>query len=135
MSKKKLLKSQVNKIVQDAIFLANNNGQEICGLIVDNGYFLELIQVRNKIKQGGAFAFYSSEIKAVQKSVNILQHEIVGVFHSHPLFIAEPSEIDIENAIDDSLMLIIDVTEKKIGLWYIKDYRKQKVDFKLIGKK
>jgi proteasome lid subunit RPN8/RPN11 len=132
MLKKILLKAQVNSLIQEAILFADKNGQEICGLIIDNGYFLELIQTRNKVRNGGGFAFYSSEIKAIQKSVNILYHEIVGTFHSHPSYIAEPGKSDIENTLDDSLMLIIDVTNRDFGLWYIKNYEKQKVDFELI---
>lgn len=59
-------------------------------------------------------------------------HEIIGTFHSHPTYIAEPSDGDILNAIDDSFMLIIDAMDKEVGLWYIKNQKKKKKQFELI---
>lgn len=126
------MKKQLNKMINNAVFSANQNGQEICGLLVDNGYFIELIKVNNKIKEGGGFAFYVNEIRFLQKAVNKMDHEIIGTFHSHPAYIAEPGDGDIQNALDDSYMLIIDAMDKEVGLWHIKDQKKRKKQFELI---
>ena len=84
------------------------DGREICGFLVDNGYFIELIPLQNTQTKGG------------------------GTFHSHPTYLAEPGESDIKFAVDDSLMLVIDVLDKKVGLWSIKDKQKKKLRFTLI---
>ncbi len=124
---------QIKKAVQDAISAAKNNGRETCGLLVDNGYFVELIPTKNKAKKGGAFAFYFSEIRQIQKAVNILNREIIGTYHSHPISTCEPGESDIVNAVDDSFMLIIDVMNEKIGLWKIKNKRAKKITYLLLN--
>ena len=132
MKKLRILKKQLLKMINEAVSSASQNGQEICGLLVDNGYFIELIQVNNKIKSGGGFAFYANEIRFLQKAADKTNHEIIGTFHSHPTYIAEPSDGDILSALDDSFMLIIDAMDKEVGLWYIKDQRKKKKQFELI---
>ncbi len=119
-------------MIEDAVYNATQYGREICGLLVDNGYFTELIRVENKCKKGGGFAFYSGEIKSVQKAVLRLNHEIIGTFHSHPYDIAKPGDSDIRYAVDDSFMLIIDVTDKKAGLWHIRNQKIKKISFHLI---
>ncbi len=83
MKKLRLLKKQLIKMINEAVSFAGQNGQEICGLLVDNGYFIELIQVNNKVKIGGGFAFYANEIRFLQKAVDKMDHEIIGTFHSH----------------------------------------------------
>jgi proteasome lid subunit RPN8/RPN11 len=132
MQKYRVLKSQLHKIIREAIEAAKENGSEICGLLVDNGYFIEIIQTRNRIKRGGGYAFYTNEVKSIHAAAKKLGHQIVGTFHSHPLYIASPSESDIENAVDDSIMLIIDVLDKKTGLWHIKNLKKRELGLTLI---
>jgi hypothetical protein len=50
---------RTSKLAEQA---AKNNGEEICGLLVNNGYFFESILAKNKRKTGGGFAFYVNEI-------------------------------------------------------------------------
>ncbi len=132
MRKYRIVKSQLDKIIIASVNAAEKDGIEVCGLLVDNGYFIELIQTKNKIKKGGGYKFYRSEIRSIQIAVERLGHEVVGTFHSHPLYIASPSHTDIVNAVDDSIMLIIDVLDKKIGLWHIKDLEKRELELILI---
>ena len=70
---------------KEAAKLAKAGGKELCGLILDNGYFLELVLVRNKSKRSGGFSFNFGEVSAIQKMARLCNHEIVGTFHSHPL--------------------------------------------------
>jgi hypothetical protein len=51
----RFLKEQVVNTFKLAIEQANNAGAEICGLLVDNGYFIELVQTKNKSRGGTQF--------------------------------------------------------------------------------
>ncbi len=128
----RLLKKQVKKKITHAKQAAKNHGAEICGLLVDNGYFLELIQVKNISKRGGSFRFCPKEVECIEKSVKQMDHAIVGTFHSHPYAIAKPGDSDIAGAFDDEIMLIIDVLDADIGLWSIKAKKAKKLRFKFI---
>lgn len=111
---------------------ARDGGREVCGLLVDSGDFLELVPVRNKCKTGGGFAFYAGEVRAVQKRVAALGREIVGTFHSHPVGVAKPGRSDIHHAVDDSLMLICDVTGREWALWHIEQEKARAAGFEAI---
>src|SRR5512138_2697259 len=102
----KFLASQLRQISKEARDAAKANGAEICGLILYNGHQCELVQVRNKAKRGGGFAFYYSEVRCIQKIAEVCQHEIVGTFHSHPVGLPQPGKTDLQNAVENSIMLI-----------------------------
>jgi len=126
------VRQKLDAIVREAVKSAKNGGIEICGLILDNGLFLELVRVRNKVKRGGGFSFYFNEVRAIERMSNVCGHSIVGTFHSHPVGIAKPGSSDVINAVDDSLMLIIDVSDRKAQLWHIKDRRVRQLQLALI---
>jgi proteasome lid subunit RPN8/RPN11 len=128
----RLLRTSLDRASKRAKQAAKNNGEEICGLLVDNGYFLELVHVRNKCKTGGGFAFYINEIRAIKKMAIAFDHEIVGTFHSHPVGLAKPGKSDVYNAVDDSLMLIFDVFGKTCALWHIEGKAVKPVQFDVI---
>src|SRR5436190_1622425 len=102
----RFLKPQFSTIQTKAKFAALRKGEEICGLILFNGYFFELLQVRNKSKRAGGFSFYFREIREIKKMARLFHHEIVGTFHSHPAGVATPGRSDVSNAVNDSIMLI-----------------------------
>jgi proteasome lid subunit RPN8/RPN11 len=128
----RFLKSQFEKIKEGAIKAAESNGSEVCGLILDNGSFFELVQVRNKTRRGGGFSFYFADVRAIRKWAALCDHEIVGTFHSHPVGLSTPGPSDLRSAVDDSLMLIFDVIGRSAQLWYIKDAASKQLDFSLI---
>lgn len=128
----KILKVELAKIISHSVIVSKNRGMEICGLLIDNGYFVELLEVKNKTKRGGGFSFLYEEIKTIQKISKMFKHEIIGTFHSHPSYIAEPSESDVKGALNDSLMIVIDVMGRNALLWHIKDRKKVKLKLKLI---
>jgi proteasome lid subunit RPN8/RPN11 len=128
----KILKSELKEVVKDAILSSKKNGFEICGLLVDNGYFIELIKVKNAGRRGGGFRFGPNEIKFIQKAARKMNHKIIGTFHSHPTYIAAPSDSDLTYAVDHSFLLIIDVMGKEVKLWYIANQKKKEVEFELI---
>ena len=128
----RLLAKDLTSLIEEAGQASQKGGLEICGLLADNGYFIELIRCRNKSKRGGSFSFYQREVAVIERLIDILNHEIIGTFHSHPLAIAEPGDSDLENAFEEEFMLIIDVIGQKAALWHIKGKNKTKVDFELI---
>src|SRR3954471_19538557 len=96
----RFLKFQFSTIQTKAKLSALQTGHEICGLILSNGYFFELLQVRNKSKRGGGFSFYFREIRGIEKMARLYNHEIAGTFHSHPAGVATPGHSDVSNAVD-----------------------------------
>ncbi len=121
--KKRIEVSHLRAIVRKAVLAARKDGREVLGLIVDNGFCLELVECRNKAREGGSFCFYANEVRAIVKGAERVCHEVVGTFHSHPVSPAIPGEADLDSAVDDSLMLIIDCTRRKSRLWHIRDKR------------
>ncbi len=104
----------------------------MCGLILANGLFFELVLTRNKSKRGGGFAFYYKDVRAIQAMARMCDHEIVGTFHSHPVGLATPGPSDISNALNDSLLLIFDVVGKCAQLWHVKEKSVKQLPFSLI---
>jgi proteasome lid subunit RPN8/RPN11 len=129
----RILKSQLEKIINEAA-IAAKGGKEICGLLIYNGYLIELIKTRNKSKKDGRGAYYYEEVRYIETAASKLEHQIIGTFHSHPFYIAKPGENDIANAVDNSLMLIIDALDRKTALWHIKHGRIRKIKFVLLYK-
>lgn len=130
----RLLNDHVTSVVEAASTAAEDMASaEICGLLIYNGYFVELIKLKNKSKRWGSFSFYMNEVNLIEKTVHLMGHEIIGTFHSHPYGTSAPSKSDILNTHDDSYMLIIDVTRSELGVWHIKDNDKTAVEFELIN--
>jgi proteasome lid subunit RPN8/RPN11 len=106
--------------------------KEICGFLIDNGYFLQLQLAQNASEKEGSFSYSKKEVREFMKCTKMLGLEIVGTFHSHPISEAIPGPNDVKYALDDSLMLIFDCIGKEGKLWYIKDGRSRKRDIELI---
>ncbi len=118
----------LRRVTNLAVQAAKRDGREIVGLIVDNGLYLELIDCQNKLRRGGGFAFYYPEVRRNVRAAELLGHEVVGTFHSHPVGLAEPGDGDIASAVRPSqLMLIIDCMTRKVALWRIKDGNARKL--------
>lgn len=130
--KYRFLKSEFENLIEKAVVTSANNGKEVCGFLVNNGYFLEPIPTKNKTKRGGGFSYYINEVNAIEKATIILNHEIVGTFHSHPFSIASPGKTDIEMHDTNDLLLIIDCNEKEAKLWKVIKNSAVELDFELI---
>jgi|LakMenEpi03Aug12_release.lakeMendotaPanAssembly.Ray.scaffolds.fasta_scaffold857706_1 proteasome lid subunit RPN8/RPN11 len=104
-------------------------GAEICGLIVDTGFHLSLVQARNASRRSGSFVFPRPDVRRIVKAAEVLGQEVVGTFHSHPVAPAIPGESDIANAVDNSLMLIFDCIACSGRLWRIRSGRAREVSF------
>jgi proteasome lid subunit RPN8/RPN11 len=130
--KVRILNAQLRRIMAEARQAAKG-GMEICGLLIDNGYFIEMVGLKNKSKKMGTFSFFMKEADAIERACKQLNHEIVGTFHSHPFSMAEPGNSDIAKAFDDEIMLIIDVIKKEAKLWRISNKMKKALQFMLLG--
>ena len=104
-------------------------GTEICGLIVDSGFHLALVQARNASRRSGSFVFSRPDVRRIVAAAEILGQEVVGTFHSHPAAPAIPGASDIVNAVDDSLMLIFDCIARCGRLWRIRSGRARELSF------
>ena len=124
--------TQLAATIEKACATALDGGREICGLIYSEFGRLRLREVRNKAKRGGSFALYVTEVREVVEEIEYSGGIVVGTFHSHPLGLANPGETDIAQAVDDSLMLIIDCMDKVALLWWIRNGRARKVGLDLI---
>ncbi len=122
-------KSQYRQLLGKARHISH---REICGLLVDTGYFLSFVETTNASKRNGSFLFRAREIRNVVNAAKILQQEIVGTFHSHPFSEAKPGPRDIENAVDDSLMFIFDCIGRSGRLWRIKGGKAREVKWKFM---
>lgn len=109
-----------------------NGGVEICGFLIDNGYFIEMIGLRNKSKEPGTFFVYLAEADAIEKACKELNHEIVGTYQSHPFFTAEPGASDLARAFDNEILLIIDVHKRDAKLWRVSNKKKRELSFSLL---
>jgi proteasome lid subunit RPN8/RPN11 len=105
--------------IRRAGIAAKRGGLEICGLLVSRERRLIPVSLRNKIKRGGAFAFYVREARSVIAKLVRHGESVVGTFHSHPYAPAEPGPGDIAYAVDGDLMLIIDCLEERAKLWHL----------------
>jgi proteasome lid subunit RPN8/RPN11 len=102
-----------------AIKTAEPGGMEICGVIVSNGYCLDLVLTRNKSKHPGSFLLPSGQIRKIRRAARRLNHRIVGTFHSHPFSEVDPGESDIRGARAGDLMLILSCCDREAKLWRI----------------
>ena len=112
---------------------AKDEWKEVCGFLIWNGFFLQLIPAENRIKRSCGFGFYAREAREIERAAYRMRSEIVGTFHSHPLPGAFPGKSDIAFAPDDSLMLIADVKSCEMRLWRIKDLKPISVRFRVLA--
>jgi len=126
-----ILRSELRSLIKRAL-ADSKRGKEIAGLIVDNGYYLELVICRDKSRRTGDFSFYHEEIRSIVAAAKRLGHDVVGTFHSHPAALAEPGDSDVASAQNGSLMLIIDCLSREVALWRVKDNRARKLPLQLL---
>ncbi|OHB66759.1 MAG: hypothetical protein A2Y77_14320 [Planctomycetes bacterium RBG_13_62_9] len=108
------------------------DAQEICGLLIDNGYFIQVRETRNISRKRGAFRLDAKEVNAISRAAEKVGLIVIGTFHSHITWFAKPGPTDIQGAQDKSLMLIVDSMDKQVGLWRISHGRAYARQFELI---
>ena len=127
----RILKGELDDAVRRAV-LASARRREICGLLIDNGYFLKLVFMRNKSRTPHKCAFYFGEVRSIEKACRKLGHRIIGTLHSFPSSPAEIGEGHIENGVEGSLLLVISSTEKSAALWQTENGSAKQAPFVLL---
>jgi proteasome lid subunit RPN8/RPN11 len=111
------LKSQLEREIQDAVDRAEDL-QEICGLLFDNGEYLDLVRCTNVSKSPASFELSPAQVERIVRERRSKGRQLVGTFHSHVASEAKPGKSDIRCALG-ALMLIIDVCDESGRLWRI----------------
>jgi proteasome lid subunit RPN8/RPN11 len=119
VAKHKFISRQLRATLREARTAARDGYRETCGLLVDNGYFLELVPIRNRARRPGRFVLDGPRTRASVRATRQLGWRVVGTFHSHPWSTAEPGAGDIAGALRGSLMLVVDCIEGHAKLWRI----------------
>jgi proteasome lid subunit RPN8/RPN11 len=127
----RILKGELDDAVRRAV-LASARRREICGLLIDNGYFLELVSMRNKSHTADKCAFYFGEVRTIEKACRKVGHRIIGTFHSFPSSPAEMGDGHVENGVEGSLLLAINPAEKNATLWHTEGGKAKKAQFVLL---
>lgn len=70
--------------IRRAIRLADQTGDEVCGLLVDDGQCLHLVPIRNIVDAPASFEMCPRQVGAVLLTARLRHHEVVGTYHSHP---------------------------------------------------
>ena len=123
------IKSQFNRHLRDARRAASEiPGTDICGLLGDAGGHLSFVQARNASLRVGSFVLSRPDVRRIAAAAKVLGQEIVGTFHSHPVGEPIPGESDIQHAVDDSLIFIIDWLGGDGQLWKIKGGRAHRLE-------
>jgi len=105
---------------------------EVCGLLIDNGHFLQIKETRNLATRKGSFVMDLREIRSLKKAAKKLDLKVIGTFHSHVTWNAEPGKTDIAGTWDGYLMLIVDGMNKEAKLWHVKNNRAYPLSFEII---
>lgn len=129
--KNKIPKRELSRAIRSARKAAQNH-KEICGLLIYNGHFIELLETRNASMKNRKFRFNENQIRTITEAVRLLRHEIVGMFHSHPVSKAVPGPGDIKGVLDNSLMLIIDCIGNEALMWKIRNGKARKMGMEII---
>jgi proteasome lid subunit RPN8/RPN11 len=122
-SSQRVLKRQFRDVLRRAVRLARAEHKEVCGLLVDNGFFLQMLEVRNVSRRPGSFVLSLSDARKLERAASLVGNKVVGSFHSHVLGLAKPGKTDIHGSHDGEIMLIIDTLDRKARLWRIKNGR------------
>jgi len=128
----KVSKTRLNEVMRAAKAAAKNGELEVCGLLVLNGEFLDLVPTRNAERRPGKFNFFASDLRRVSSAASVLGYQLVGSYHSHPLGLPEPSPADLAHAQGNSFMLILDCFGSEAKLWFILRRIPHRVRIKLI---
>jgi hypothetical protein len=59
-------------MIASAIKVSSKGGHEICGLLIDNRYFLECLEVKNKKSRGEASPFMCKKLIELKKQCQCL---------------------------------------------------------------
>ena len=97
--------------------------REVCGLLVDHGGLVTLVETRNKSERRGGFWIHPVDWRAIERAAALLGSRIVGTFHSHPASAPVPGTGDLRGAVHGHAMIIFDATMGDLRTWRIRNGR------------
>ena len=115
-------RKNVRAIAARARRLAKNLG-EVCGLLVDHGGLVTLVETRNKSTRPLSFWIHPADWKAIERAAVRLGSRVVGTFHSHMASDPAPGAGDIRGAVHGHAMVILDAATGDLRAWRIRKGR------------
>jgi proteasome lid subunit RPN8/RPN11 len=122
----------VRAITSRARRLAKNL-REVCGLLVDHGGLVTLVETRNKSARPGSFWIHPTDWKKVERAAALLGSRVVGTFHSHLASDPVPGSGDIRGAVQGHAMVILDATSGELRAWRIRKSRAYRLRHRFYG--
>ena len=107
--------------------------REVCGLLVDHGGLVILVETRNKSGRAGSFWIHPADWKAIDGAAALLGSRVVGTFHSHLASDPIPGNGDIRGAVDGHAMVILDATTGELRAWRIRKSRAYRLRYRFCG--
>lgn len=133
----RILGRSLDLMLERATRQANKDLREICGLLVDTGRGIDLVQTRNLCRRAMGFRLSPSDARAIERQAKQRGHSVVGTFHSHILARPIPSAGDIDGAFDGDLMLILDtIADRQVraAMWWIREGATSRVRIRRISR-
>jgi proteasome lid subunit RPN8/RPN11 len=107
--------------------------REVCGLLVDHGGLVALVETRNKSRRSGSFWIHPVDWKNVERAAGVLGSRVVGTFHSHVASDPVPGTGDIRGALPGHAMVIVDATTGELRAWRIRRGRAYRLRHRFYG--
>lgn len=111
---------------------AASERREVCGVLLDVGPCLRLVQTKNVSRHEGTFSISGADLRRIDRHAVALGHEVVGIYHSHILASAVPGPADLEHAPPRSLMLILQALDRTASMYWVTQKRAQSQRFKTV---
>jgi proteasome lid subunit RPN8/RPN11 len=103
---------------------------EVCGLLVDHGGLVTLVETRNKSDRRGSFWIHPLDWRAIERAAALLGSRVVGTFHSHPASEPVPGTGDLRGAVHGHAMIIFDATMGDLCAWRIRKGRAYRLRYR-----
>src|SRR4051794_25437894 len=107
--------------------------REVCGLLVDHGGLVTLVETRNKSRRAGSFWIHPIDWKAIERAAALLGSRVVGTFHSHLASDPVPGNGDIRGAVHGHAMVIVNATTGELRAWRIRSGRAYRLRHQVYG--
>ena len=104
---------------REALRAARMYGEEICGLLVNDGNGVILVPVHNAAFGGFNFDMKAHDWLIALRARGLAVRHVVGTYHSHPISAPIPSPGDISGARGRIYMLILTRRPGERRTWYI----------------
>jgi proteasome lid subunit RPN8/RPN11 len=124
-----------SKTFSDKLVIASEDENEVCGLMIGNKNHVDKIVMLKNVQPSPVFFRFSvEEYKVVaEEAINNGQY-VIGIFHSHPLNVPNPSATDTDSMLQDTgkIWTIYSVKYKAWCSWIIEDGKIKAIETEII---